>query len=107
MSTENGWVRACALDDILVDDLVTVTIGDRRIAVYRLSEGVFATDGACTHEQADLGDGYLEGTIIECPKHNARFDVRTGKVKRKPAKEDLRTYEVKTEGGEVFVRLGD
>jgi len=65
----------------------------------------YATDGICTHERAFLPDGLLMGTIIECPKHNGRFDIRTGEAKGAPVCINLKTYPVKVEGGRVFVQI--
>jgi 3-phenylpropionate/trans-cinnamate dioxygenase ferredoxin subunit len=75
-------------------------------ALYRLEEGEFAlTDGLCTHTDAELSEGYLDGCVIECPKHNGRFDVRTGEAVRRPATRALRTYPVDVIDGRVVARL--
>ena len=76
-------------------------------ALYRLGEDEFAlTDGLCTHSQTHLADGHLEGCIIECPKHNGRFDVHTGEALRRPPKLPLCTYAVEVNGGRVIGYLG-
>jgi Na+-transporting NADH:ubiquinone oxidoreductase subunit F len=76
-------------------------------ALYRLGENEFAlTDGLCTHAQTHLADGHLEGGIIECPKHNGRFDVRTGEAVRRPPRLPLCTYAVEVNGGRVIGYLG-
>jgi 3-phenylpropionate/trans-cinnamate dioxygenase ferredoxin subunit len=75
-------------------------------AVYRSPEGdVYAADGFCTHEHAMLADGLVTGDIIECPKHNGRFNYKTGEAKRNPPREDLRTFPVKVENGTIFVKV--
>ena len=75
-------------------------------ALYRLGENDFAlTDGLCTHAQTHLADGHLEGAIIECPKHNGRFDVRTGEPLRRPPKLPLCTYAVEVTDGRVIGHL--
>ena len=72
-------------------------------ALYRLGENEFAvTDGLCTHAQTHLADGHLEGGIIECPKHNGRFDVRTGEPVRRPPQLPLCTYAVEVNDGRVI-----
>jgi Na+-transporting NADH:ubiquinone oxidoreductase subunit F len=72
-------------------------------ALYRLGENEFAlTDGLCTHAQTHLADGHLEGGIIECPKHNGNFDVRTGEAVRRPPRLPLCTYAVEVSGGRVI-----
>ena len=70
---------------------IAVRVGEREIALYHLPGGDFrATDNICTHEYAQLSDGWLEDGCIECPLHAARFDVRTGKALCAPAEENLR-----------------
>jgi len=65
------------------------------IALVHCEAGVFAVDDGCTHAEASLCDGLLDGCELECPLHAARFDVRTGKVTAPPAFEDLQTYPVR------------
>jgi Na+-transporting NADH:ubiquinone oxidoreductase subunit F len=75
-------------------------------ALYRLGEDEFAlTDGLCTHSQTHLADGHLEGCIIECPKHNGRFDVHTGQALRRPPTLPLKTYAIEVIGGRVIGHL--
>ena len=107
MSGRDGWVDACAVDDVDEEDVISVECGGRTFAVYRSPENTFhATDPLCTHERADLADGLVMGDIIECPKHNGRFNYKTGEAKRAPARVNLCTYPVKTEAGRVLIRLG-
>lgn len=102
----NDWIRACACDDIEKEDLIRFDHDDRTFAIYRSAEnGFYCTDGLCTHEQVHLEDGLVMDYIIECPMHNGQFDYRTGEAKRSPACIDLRTYPVKVENGDVFVRI--
>ncbi len=103
----DGWVDACAADDIEAEDVIRFDHGARTFAIYRTEDGgYFATDGLCTHEQVHLADGLVMGTIIECPKHNGRFDFRTGAAKGAPVCVNLATYPVKVEGGRVFLKFG-
>jgi 3-phenylpropionate/trans-cinnamate dioxygenase ferredoxin subunit len=101
------WVDACAADDIEPEDVIRYDLGERTYAIYRTEDDrYFATAGLCTHEQVHLADGLVMGSIIECPKHNGRFDFRTGAAKGAPVCVDLATYPVKVEGGRVLVNLG-
>jgi 3-phenylpropionate/trans-cinnamate dioxygenase ferredoxin subunit len=103
-----NWVAACDAEDIEVEDVIRFDHAGRTFAVYRSPEDeYFATDGLCTHEQVHLADGLVMGHVIECPKHNGRFDYRTGQAKRAPVCVDLRTYPVKVDGGRVLIDLGD
>ena len=100
------WVDACGIDDVEEEDLIRFDHGDRTFAIYRsLQNEYFCTDGLCTHEQVHLSDGLVMDNIIECPKHNGRFDYRTGEAKGAPVCVDLRTYPARVEGGRVLVQI--
>jgi 3-phenylpropionate/trans-cinnamate dioxygenase ferredoxin subunit len=98
------WVDACAVDDVDEEDLIRFDHEERIFAIYRSPDDeFFATDGICTHEHALLPDGLVMGYIVECPKHNGRFDYRTGEAKGAPVCVNLRARSVKVEGGRVFI----
>lgn len=98
------WIRACAVGDVEAEDLIQFNHEGFIYAVYHAPDGTFyATAGRCTHQGVNLCDGLVMGHLVECPKHNGRFDYRTGKAVRAPATVDLRTFPVKVEGGEVFI----
>lgn len=101
-----NWVRACDANEVEVEDLVRFDHGDRTFAVYRSpDDGYFCTDGLCTHEQVHLADGLVMDYEIECPKHNATFDYRTGEAKRAPACVNLASYPVRIENGSVWIEI--
>ncbi len=101
----DGWVEACREDDIEPEDVIRFDHAGRTFAIYRTEDDAFhATDGLCTHEAVHLADGFVMGTVIECPKHNGRFDFRTGEAKGAPACVALRTYQVRREGGAIFIK---
>jgi 3-phenylpropionate/trans-cinnamate dioxygenase ferredoxin subunit len=101
------WVVACRTDDVDEEDVIPVEHNGCPYAVYHSPDGQFyASDGVCTHEHTLLADGLVMGHIIECPKHNGRFDYRTGEGKGAPITENLRTYPVKVEDGTVLIDLG-
>lgn len=101
------WVEACAADDVEAEDLIRFDHDGKTYAIYRSpSDKYFATDGLCTHEQVHLEDGLVMDHIIECPKHNGRFDYRTGEAKGAPVCVNLNTYPVKVEDGSVFIEIG-
>ncbi|MGH9030406.1 MAG: non-heme iron oxygenase ferredoxin subunit [Acidimicrobiales bacterium] len=100
------WIKVCATDEVEPEDVAQVVAGNRHLAVYRSEEGeYFATDAYCTHEGAPLCDGFVMDGIIECPRHNGRFDYRTGRALGAPAIVDLRTYAVALRDGYVHVSL--
>ena len=102
--TEN-WTPTIEFEDVPQDDVVGVEIGGRTVALYRINEEIFATDGICSHGHARLCDGFVEGDEIECPLHQGRFNLKTGKALCAPLTEDIRTYVVKIEDGKVYVNL--
>lgn len=96
------WIDAGSVGDLPREDVIRVDHGSQTFAVYRTADDRYcATDGLCTHGQAHLAEGYLEGTTIECPKHNGRFDACTGKAKGTPVTEDLRVHPVRVEAGRL------
>jgi len=101
------WVAACKIDDIEPEDVIRFDHGGRTFAIYRTADDKFyATDGLCTHEKVHLANGFVMEHIIECPKHNGRFDFTTGKAQGAPVCVNLGTYPVKIEGERVLIRLG-
>jgi naphthalene 1,2-dioxygenase ferredoxin component len=105
MSTTN-WTDALPAADLPTDDVMGVAVAGRDIAIYTVGDAVYATDNVCTHGQARLCDGFLDGHEIECPLHQGRFDVRDGQPLCEPVTEALRRYPVKVEDGRVFLQLG-
>lgn len=99
------WIDAAALDDIEDEDVMRFDHGSRTFAIYRVENQVYASDGLCTHEHVHLSDGLVMGHVIECPKHNGRFDVRDGKPLCAPVCEKLATYPAKVEGGRIYIEV--
>ena len=100
------WVDACGVDDVEEEDVMRFDHGGRTFAIYRSPDDqYFATDGLCTHEQVNLADGLVMDDIIECPKHNGRFNYRTGEAKGAPVCVNLTVYPVKVADGSVFIEL--
>ncbi len=98
------WIEACGADDVDAEDVIPFEHDGHPYAIYRSpADDYHATDGWCTHEQTLLKDGLVMGHIIECPKHNGRFDYRTGEGKGAPICVNLRTYPVKLEGGTLYI----
>jgi 3-phenylpropionate/trans-cinnamate dioxygenase ferredoxin component len=101
------WIEVCAVGAIAEEDVKKFDHSGKTYAVYRSPDDqYFATDGLCTHEQVHLADGLVMDNIVECPKHNGRFDYRTGAARGAPVCVDLKTYPVKVEAGKVFINLG-
>ena len=102
------WARVAAKDDMPENSVIGVRVGGQDIALYHLAGDEYrATGNICTHEYAQLSEGWLEGGEIECCLHAARFDVRTGKALSPPADRDLPVFDVKVEGDDLLVRLSE
>lgn len=76
----------------------------KEIALFKLEDGIYATENSCSHEYSELCDGMIIENDVYCPKHGSRFDIRTGEVKDLPATRPVKTYEVKVEEGVVYVK---
>ena len=100
-----SWKEVAAFDDLRDEEATCIVAGGVEVALYRVGDSVYATDNICTHGQANLCDGFLEGFEIECPLHQGRFDVRTGEPVSGPVFVPLRRFPTKIENGRVFVDL--
>jgi naphthalene 1,2-dioxygenase system ferredoxin subunit len=103
--TDSGWVKAAERGSLGDGEVIGVIVAGREIALYELDGEILATDDICTHAYAKLSDGWLDKGEIECPLHAGRFDPRTGKATAPPCVDDLKTYPVRVEGGEIQVKL--
>ena len=104
MSTEQ-WIDAAAMEDLWDGAGIGVTVQGREVALFRIGDAVFATDAFCTHGQARLCEGFIEGGEVECPLHQGRFDLHSGAATCAPATEAVKTFPVRIEGGRVFVSI--
>jgi len=101
-----GWVRACAASDLGPSEVLRFDHGRKSYAVCR-DEGLrlHAIDGMCTHGNTHLADGLVKGGIIECPKHNGRFNLADGSPARAPICRGLATYPVEERQGGIYVNV--
>lgn len=105
-ATADGWVEIGAASELDREDVLRFDHGDQTYAVYRTAHDQYhATDGYCTHGNTHLGTGWVKGTLIECPKHNGRFDIRDGSPQRPPVCIALRTYPVRVDNGKLFLNV--
>lgn len=101
----NSWMDVMALVDVFEGEVMAVNVQGKEIALYEVQGELYATDNLCTHGAARLSDGFLEGREIECPFHQGRFDVCTGKALCAPLTENIRVYPVRIENKRVFVNM--
>lgn len=97
------WIEVCGADEIESGGYRTIWIDDDEVAVIKCDGNVYAIQDICTHDGGELTGGTIEGCEIECPRHSARFDIRTGAVLCPPAYEPIDTYPVEIRNGRVFV----
>ena len=100
-----SFIRVANVSEVPDPGKMLVEVDDRLVALFHVGGQWFAIDDVCTHDGGPLGEGTLIGDQVECPRHGARFDVRTGAVRALPAVLPVRTYEVQVEGDEVKVRV--
>ena len=101
----DSWMDVMALEDVFEGEVMAVNVQGKEIALYEVQGELYATDNLCTHGAARLSDGFLEGHEIECPFHQGRFDVCTGKALCAPLTENIRVYPVRIENKRVFVNM--
>ena len=105
MSLESeGWVRVGSTSELLPGEFKVVFDGDTPIAVYNIDGDYYAIEDTCTHDGGDLAGGEVHGFEVECPRHGARFDLRTGAVTRPPAVVPISRFPVREDDGIVWTR---
>ena len=100
-------IEIAGLDTLDRDKGIRVTIGDDRIAMFRVGDEVYAIGDRCSHAEASLAEGDVYGTDVECPRHGSEFDMKTGEPLQLPATRPVPTYEVSIEDGTVYLIMGD
>jgi 3-phenylpropionate/trans-cinnamate dioxygenase ferredoxin component len=101
------YVKVASRDSLPPGAKLMTEIGERSILVFNVEGSFYAIDDICTHDGGPLGEGDFEGVEIQCPRHGARFDVRTGRALCLPAFEPVATHRVEVRGDDVFVALDE
>lgn len=101
----SGWKEVCRLADVPENEPFGTTVDGIPICVIRRGERCYAFEDMCTHELTRLSAGYLDGDTIECPLHQAKFDITSGKALCPPAEGDVNTYEARIDGDRILVKL--
>jgi 3-phenylpropionate/trans-cinnamate dioxygenase ferredoxin subunit len=104
-----GFVKLATIEDIPENEVRAFEYNGQRIAIYHVEGQFYATSDICSHAYAELSEGFLDSDdcTIECPLHGSRFDIRTGDVLSLPAYAPIATYQLRVEGEDVLVELGD
>lgn len=101
------FVKVAVLSELPPGGKKVVDVDGRAIAVFNVDGACYAIDDVCTHDGGPLAEGDLQGHEVRCPRHGARFDVRTGKALCFPAFEPAPAHAVEIRGEDVFVSLND
>lgn len=100
----NEWIRVCATIDLLPGEFQVAFDGDTAIAVFNIDGSYYAIEDVCTHDGGELAGGPIEGFEIECIRHGAKFDVRTGAALCPPAYTPTVSFPVQVRDGAVWTR---
>lgn len=102
-----NFVKVATVDEIPEGEPLQVYAGGTPLALVRCEGEVYAVSDICTHEEEYMSQGFVEGCLIECPRHGSQFDVRTGAVLSLPATDDLPTFPVRVDGSDILVGIGE
>ena len=98
------WEIVGTFEDLAEGEVLQSMIGEEEIVLCRAGKDVFALHNWCTHADARLSEGRLEGHELECPLHEGRFDIRNGKALCAPLDEDVRTFPIRVVGNEIYAK---
>lgn len=103
---KDGWLEICPVKELINEDVIRFDYLKKTFALYRNLKGdLFATDGICTHGNTHLSEGMIKGDIIECPKHNGRFNLKDGSPARAPICRGLATYPIEERNGSIWLNI--
>jgi 3-phenylpropionate/trans-cinnamate dioxygenase ferredoxin subunit len=100
----SAWVNVAPAAELSPGERRVVSVDNVQIAVFNLDGQYYAIEDVCTHDGGELASGTREGDVIVCPRHGARFSIKTGAVLAPPAYEPVATFPVRVENGMVQVR---
>lgn len=101
----NQNIGICSKDKIPSGQGKSFKVGSLDLAIFHTEDGFFAVCDICSHEHENLHEGWLEGHVIECPRHGAQFDLKTGEALSLPATDPIEVFELKIEGEELIVSI--
>jgi naphthalene 1,2-dioxygenase system ferredoxin subunit len=100
------WIDVAAEADLFEGAGIAMALEGQDIALFKLEDGsIYAINNLCSHGNAKLCDGFVDGHHVECPFHQALFDLRDGTVSCGPATEPVKSWPVKIEDGRVYLNL--
>lgn len=102
---EIKYFPIASVEEISPGERIFIDVNNEPIVIFRVGESFYAIKDMCTHDRGPLGDGDLDGFEVVCPRHGARFDIRTGKATRLPAVKETVTYPVRVNEGQIEIGL--
>jgi 3-phenylpropionate/trans-cinnamate dioxygenase ferredoxin subunit len=105
MQTMAEWVKVAAVGELAPGDKKQIDLDGLAVALFNVDGQYYAIEDVCTHDGAPLAHGRFRGDQITCPRHGARFNVRTGEALSMPAFEPVETYQVKVEGNDILIEV--
>lgn len=103
MADTAEWLLACGADEVGADR--PFLLEEPGVAVFEVDGEYFALDDLCSHDEASLSEGYVDGDVVECPYHLARFCIRTGQALSLPATRPVRSHAVRVDSGKIYVQV--
>jgi len=103
----SDFVKVANVNDVPDPGKITVDVDERFVVLIHAGGSWYCIDDVCTHDSGPLGEGPLEGNAIVCPRHGAKFDIRTGEALTMPATVPTTAHEVKVDGDDVLVRINE
>ena len=104
MKQTGEWVKVLADSELLEGTPAVVEVEDGKVLLVRAEGRIYACGNECSHYHAPLSDGLVTGHVVTCPWHNARFDIRDGRLDAPPGLNDLSSYQTKVEKGQIWIR---
>ena len=105
---KKNWVAVADVKEIVPGSPKVVDLENLRIALFNVEGpegGLYAIEDVCTHDDGPVAEGTVDGSVIECPRHGAKFDIKTGAVICMPAVTPIRTFPVRVNGEDIEVEL--
>jgi 3-phenylpropionate/trans-cinnamate dioxygenase ferredoxin subunit len=99
------YVAVARIDEVKPGERIVVDVKEHYVVLFNVDGQYYAVEDLCTHDDGPLGEGELSGTIIECPRHGAQFDITTGKAVRMPAIAPIPRYDVRLEDGQIQILI--
>jgi NAD(P)H-dependent nitrite reductase small subunit len=98
------WHAVASIGDVAEDEPAAVEVEGKKFGIYQIDDEYYAIDDICPHAYALLSQGFVDEGEVECPLHNAVFNIKTGKCIKEPGG-DINTYEVKVIDGQINIKI--